>query len=413
MTWQAIPLRWREGFTSLHSRVTRRTVVRALLVCTAVMCCAVTIEALIRAHIPDARIRLPTELYTRPVPWGVGRESRSPVAIGTLDGPAEERVPVTLREVPNQLIQAILAVEDQRFYQHHGIDIRRIFGALVADVRAGGIAQGGSTLTQQLAKNLFLSAHRTPLRKLREAAMATVLEARYSKATILEAYLNEIYLGQDGARAIHGVGAAARFYFGKDVRRLTLAESALLAGTINAPNHNAPNRHPDVARERRDLVLQLMAEQHRITEAAAEQAAEVDISARVHPALVLDARSFRDVAAATIHQHLPERGVAVYTSLDASLQRAAEHAVARGLARRRDAGIQAALVAIDPRNGEILAMVGGRDYGASQFNRATAAHRQPGSAFKPIVALTALAPTDNHPPAFTLASVIDDEPLRV
>ena len=128
-----------------------------------------------------------------------------------------------------------------------------------------GLAQGGSTLTQQLAKNLFLDASRTPLRKLREAAMASVLEMRYSKSTILEAYLNEIYLGQDGARAIHGVGAASRFYFGKNVQHLTLAESALLAATINAPNHNAPNRHPDVARQRRDLVLQLMVDQHRVT----------------------------------------------------------------------------------------------------------------------------------------------------
>lgn len=243
--------------------------------------------------------------------------------------------------------------------------------------------------------------------------MASMLEMRYSKSTILEAYLNEIYLGQDGARAIHGVGAASRFYFGKNVQRLTLAESALLAATINAPNHNAPNRHPDVARQRRDLVLQLMVDQHRVTSEAAEQASRLPVSTRVHPATTLDGRNFRDVAVAAVGPHLPARGEAVYTTLDASLQRAAEHAVEHGLGRLPDSGAQAALVAIDPRTGEVLAMVGGRNYGASQFNRATSAYRQPGSAFKPVVALTALERTGDHAPAFTLASMVNDEPLRV
>ena len=413
MTWQAIKLRCLEAFSAGRRRVTPRLVIRTALLTTAIALFSISTEAVIRARIPDARSRIPTELYTRPVPWGVSREPRTAMAIGAIDGPVEERFPVKLRDVPDQLVQAILAVEDQRFYQHHGIDIRRIFGALVADVRAGGLAQGGSTLTQQLAKNLFLTTSRTPLRKIREAAMASVLEMRYSKAAILDAYLNEIYLGQDGARAIHGVGAASRFYFGKNVQRLTLAESALLAATITAPNHNAPNRHPDVARQRRDLVLQLMAEQHRITPAAADQASRVPVSTRVRPATTLDGRNFRDVEMEALGHRLPARGEAIYTTLDASLQRAAEHAVDRGLGRLRDSGAQAALVAIDPRTGEVLAMVGGRDYGASQFNRATAALRQPGSAFKPIVALTALERSGERQPAFTLASVVNDEPLRV
>jgi len=413
MTWQAIQLRCREGVSSLRRRVTLRLVVRVTLVASAIAFVSISVEAFVRAHVPDARSRIPTELYTRPVPWGANREASAAIAIGAIDGPVEERYPVRLADVPGQLVQAILAVEDQRFYQHHGIDVRRIFGALVADVRAGGLAQGGSTLTQQLAKNLFLTASRTPLRKLREAAMASVLEMRYNKATILEAYLNEIYLGQDGARAIHGVGAASRYYFGKNVQHLTLAESALLAATINAPNHNAPNRHPDVARQRRDLVLQLMVDQHRVTSAAAEEATRMPVSTRVHPATTLDGRNFRDATIAAVARHLPSRGEAVYTTLDASLQRAAEHAVERGLGRLRDSGAQAALVAIDPRSGEVLAMVGGRDYGASQFNRATSAYRQPGSAFKPVVALAALERTGDHAPAFTLASVVNDEPLRV
>ncbi|MGH7524390.1 MAG: transglycosylase domain-containing protein [Gemmatimonadales bacterium] len=392
--------------------MTRRRVLQAGGVILAIGFLSISTEALVRARIPDPRRRIPSELYTRPVPWGAGREPRPPVAIGAVDGLAEDRVPVRLGDVPASLVQAILAVEDQRFYQHRGIDFRRIFGALIADVRAGAPAQGGSTLTQQLAKNLFLNSSRSPVRKLREAAMASMLELRYSKTAILESYLNEIYLGQDGPRAIHGVGAAARFYFGKNVQRLTLAESALLAATINAPNHNAPNRHPDVARDRRDLVLQLMADQHRISAAAAAEASRVPLPMRVHPATMLDGRSFRDVELAALGHSVPARGVAVYTTLDASLQRAAEHAVDRGLARL-DAGVQAALVALDPRTGEVLAMVGGRDYGASQFNRATSAIRQPGSAFKPIVALTALAPSGSHPPTFTLASVVNDEPLSV
>ena len=175
MTWQAIKLRCREGFSALRSRVTLRLVLRVTAVACATTFVSISVEAVVRAHVPDARSRMPTELYTRPVPWGANREASPAIAIGAIDGPVEERYPVRLAEVPGQLVQAILAVEDQRFYQHHGIDVRRIFGALVADVRAGGLAQGGSTLTQQLAKNLFLDASRTPLRKLREAAMASVL----------------------------------------------------------------------------------------------------------------------------------------------------------------------------------------------------------------------------------------------
>ena len=413
MTWQSIRQWFSEQLPALRARITRRLVWRVSLALIAIAMVSISTEALVRAHVPDPRSRIPTELYTRPVAWGANPEARSPIPIGAIDGPVEERYPVSLHDVPASLIQAVLAVEDQRFYQHHGIDFKRVFGAMVADVRAGGLAQGGSTLTQQLAKNLFLTSSRTPLRKLREAAMASMLELRYSKATILEAYLNEIYLGQDGARAIHGMGAASRFYFGKNVQHLNLAESALLAAIINAPNHNAPNRHPDAARQRRDLVLQLMADQHRISQAAADQAVANPLPTRVHPATALDGRNFRDAALAAIDHRLPQRGEAVYTTLDANLQRAAERSVARGLARLRDTGMQAALVAIDPRSGEVLAMVGGRDYGASQFNRAVTALRQPGSAFKPIVALTALARSGNRQPSFTLASVINDEPLRV
>jgi penicillin-binding protein 1B len=401
-------------FAALRARMTLRRVAVAVAIVFVVGVVGIGIEALLRAHLSDPVTRMTSALYTRPVPWGADREPRAPVPIGTVDGGLQEvRVPVPLAELPPRLIQAVLAVEDQRFFEHHGIDIKRIGGAMWANVRAGGIAQGGSTLTQQLVKNLYLTSERTPMRKVREAAIAVVLEKRYTKNQILEAYLNEIYLGQDGARALHGVGAAARFYFGKDVRKLTLAECALLAGTINAPNRNAPNRHPDIARQRRDMVLQLMADQQRITQAAAVQAARVDVPTRTHPLTPFDGRNFRDVVLSGMGKGMPSRGEAIYTTLDATLQRAAERAIDMGLDRMRSHDVQGALVAIDPRNGDVLAMVGGHDYGTSQFNRATNAVRQPGSAFKPIVALAAFEREADHAPAFTLASVVDDEPLSV
>ncbi len=390
----------------------RRWALRGSLALGAAGMLAVGLEAVIRARIPSPSERIPTALYTRPVPWGNSSDSRAPVPIGTIDGrPLELRIPVPLDQIPDHLVQAVLATEDQRFYRHHGLDIKRIGGALIADLKAGGITQGGSTLTQQLAKNLFLTASRSPLRKLREAALALVLERRYPKSAILEAYLNEIYLGQSGGMPIHGVGAAARAYFGKDVRRLTLAESAFLAGIIRAPNWYSPVRRPALARQRRSLVLDQMVEQHRISTSEADRARRAGLPRRI-AWTTLDGSWFRDYALASVGK-APDRGLAVYTTLDAGLQLAAERAVRSGLNRLGLPGAQAALIALDPRSGEILAMVGGRDYRGSQFNRATDARRQPGSAFKPIVALAALTPWDGQTPAFTLASTVDDAPLSV
>jgi penicillin-binding protein 1B len=414
MTGEAMALFWIGTCRSLRARVSFRALRRISLVFVLVALAATATEALVRARLQAPQDRIPTALYTRPVPWSGSREPRRPVAIGSLGHvPMERRLPVALEDVPDHLVQAVLAVEDQRFHDHHGLDVRRIGGALIVNIKAGGIRQGGSTVTQQLAKNLFLTADRTPLRKVREAAIALVLEARYEKADILEAYLNEIYLGQDGARAIHGIGAAARYYLGKDVQRVTLAESALLAGMIRAPNRYAPTRNPATARQRRDLVLRLMAEQQRITSAVGVRARRAGIPRRAHPDAVLDGRHFRDASVPAVPDRLPGRGVAVYTTLDAALQRAAERAVRTGLSRLQAPGAEAALLAIDPRNGEILAMVGGREYGASQFNRAVEARRQPGSAFKPVVALAALERARGNEPAFTLASLVEDEPLRV
>lgn len=411
MNWQAtkerVLSRSRSGWAWLRARVTRRRLVLGALAAAVLFAFGVSVEALLRARLDTPSERVPSAIYTRPVAWD-GRE-RAPVWLGNIgDGPTEWRTPVLLADVPPHLIDAVLAVEDQRFFDHEGLDLRRIGGAFVANVRAGGVAQGGSTITQQLAKNLFLSADRTPLRKVREAAIATVLESRYSKARILEAYLNEIYLGHDNGRAIHGVGAAARYYFGKDVDEIVLSEAATLAAMIRAPNRLAPNRHPERVRVRRNLVLQLMVEQGRIPERSRAQSSQVAVPTRVHPARDIDGRWFRDYALEGAPRGMPRRGGALYTTLDARLQRAAERAV-----RGTSGDAQVALVAIDPRSGDILAMVGGRDYGVSQFNRATSALRQPGSAFKPIVALAALEPDADGDPAYTLASTLDDEPLSL
>jgi penicillin-binding protein 1B len=333
----------------------------------------------------------------------------------------EDRVPVALAEVPEHLVDAVLAVEDRRFFDHWGVDVKRVAGAFVANLRARRVVQGGSTLSQQLAKNLYLSSRRTPTRKARELAMALALEARHSKEEILEAYLNEIYLGQNGALAVHGVGRAAQFYFGKDVRRLEPRESALLAGMIRGPSLYSPLRNPARARERRDLVLAMMRDQGALSDADYRRARGAGLGVRRSAPRVRAGRYFADYLWADLDQRLGgalrEPGLAVFTTLDMGLQVAAEDAVRDGLARlerdrpalrRGGTPLQAALVALDPHTGEIVAMVGGRDYGVSQFNRAVLARRQPGSAFKPVVALAALAERSH-----TLASVLEDTPLSV
>ncbi len=355
-----------------------------------------------------------------------------PELIGSLAGQSDkDRVPVFLSDVPSHLVDAILTIEDQRFFDHKGLDLKRIAAAMLANVRAGRVVQGGSTLTQQLAKNLYLSPRRTLIRKVREAVMALVLESRHSKEEILEAYLNEVYLGQNGGMAIHGVGRASQHYFGKDVSRLDLVESALLAALIRGPSLYSPYRWPDAAKARRDLVLNRMLARGVISEDAYLRALEGSIVVRRAHRPARSARYFFDFLQSRLRSEFggdvaPGAGLAVFTSLDMRLQRLAEEAVRAGFAQlesrypelvQKDAALQAALVALDPRTGDILAFVGGRDYGESQFNRASSARRQPGSAFKPIVALAALSAggwgenEDERP--FTLASVLEDERLVV
>jgi penicillin-binding protein 1B len=350
-----------------------------------------------------------------------------PELLGVLHGPGgEDRRLVPLARIPRVLVDAVLAAEDQRFYEHHGIDWVRVGGALLHNVRARRVVEGGSTLTQQLVKNLYVGDERSLLRKLREAPLALLLELRHSKGEILEAYLNEIYLGQDGALAIHGVERAAQHYFGKGVEEVTLPEAALLAGLIPAPSRYSPLRHPERAKQRRDLVLRRMAEQGRIGEAEAAAAKGAEIRLRsAKPAAAPGAHFVRLVQqrleARLGATALDEGGLSIFTTLDGGFQRAAEAAVATGLARlearhprltRAEARAEAALVALDPITGDVLAWVGGRDAVRSPFDRAAGARRQPGSLIKPMVAASALSRAGNDH-LLTLASVLADEPLEV
>ncbi len=399
------------------ARLSSRRLWRSAALVSGVSLLVLGYEASFRARLGSPESRLPTEMYTRPVVRADTSEPESAVSFGSVSGDlAEFRIPVRLDRVPDHLVQAVLAVEDQRFHDHEGLDLRRIAGAAVANIRHRAIAQGGSTITQQLAKNLFLSHNRTPLRKLREAAFAFALEERYSKSEILEAYLNEIYLGQAGGDAIHGMAAAAHYYFGREIGDLTLGQSALLAGMIQAPNRTTPVRHAAAARRRRDLVLSLMLAQQRISRDDAADARRERVRTRPHARVKVAAPWFRDYVLAHAGPEaraVRPRGGAVFTTLDTRMQVAANRAMRSSFASNVPAGAQAALVAIDPRTGDILAMVGGRDYSTSQFNRASDALRQPGSAFKPIVALAALGRKGNDDPEFTLASVLRDEPLRL
>ncbi len=340
-----------------------------------------------------------------------------------------ERIAIrtTLAEMPEHLVRAVLEVEDQHFYEHGGLDLSRIIGAGLANLRAGRVVQGGSTITQQLVKNVYLTQERTLWRKLREARLARQLEARLSKDEILEAYLNEIYLGQDRSREVHGAGAGAWHYFSKPIGELSLADSALLAGLIRGPNLYRPHEYPERTRERRDQVLDQLLRSGTIGADAYRQAIEAPLGLRRGPMEVAAAGYFTDLARpellALVEPHEVEReSLSIHTSLDGRLQRVAARAAREGLAalerqypklERSDSPLQTAIVALDPRSGEVLALVGGRSWIDSPFNRAVHARRQPGSAFKPIVALSALARNGRISPTHTLASVLIDEPLEI
>jgi penicillin-binding protein 1B len=338
----------------------------------------------------------------------------------------EDRLPIVLDSVPKFVSEAIISTEDKDFYHHEGISIRGTIGALITDIRNKTLNHGGSTLTQQLIKNLYLNPERTLRRKALEALMALLLEARYSKQEILEAYLNEIYLGQNGAVQIIGVEQASQVYFGKHVTYLTLPEAATLAGIIRSPNVLSPLSHPDRAKNRRDTVLQLMKEQAYITEAEYEQALAAPLTTSRFPKTSRSAPFFVDLVLKQLKETYPEtqlrtEGLRIFTTLDTIMQRSAEQALDSGIdalnkhypyLRNSPTPLEGVVLTIQPGTGYVKALVGGRSYSKTQFNRAIQARRQPGSLFKPFVYATAMDPARGQQ-AFTAATVLDDSPISV
>ncbi len=332
----------------------------------------------------------------------------------------EQRIEVPLVSISPHLKSAILAIEDQRFYDHRGIDLIRVAGAALVNLREQRVAQGASTITQQLARISFLTMEKTVTRKLQEAVLAALIENEYSKDQILELYLNKVYFGS----GLYGAEAAALGYFGKHASDLTLAESAMLAGVVKAPSSYAPTVNLERAIKRRTVVLQAMREAGAIDQQTFERAHSTPVA--LSDALRKEepyGRFFkehvrRELVVRFGEERVYEGGLKVYTTIDIDMQRAADAEVQRvlnDLDRRRSARarsspaiLQASLVAIDPRSGEVRALIGGRDFVQSNYNRVTLAKRQPGSAFKPFVYAAALEA------GFTPASVIDrlDEPIQ-
>ena len=364
--------------------------------------------------------------------------SLEPLLITNLfDRTREKRRLVTFDDLPTHLVNAVLAIEDRRFFQHRGVDYLRILKAAYVDLRSGRVRQGASTITMQLARSLFLSPERTWRRKIAETLVSFQLERRLTKQQIFEYYCNKIYMGQRGSFSISGFGEAAQSYFNKDVGSLTLPEAAFLAGIVRGPNLYSPYRQRESATKRRNLVLEAMVETGAITREQRDEAAATPLDVAPSYTVASEAPHFVDLVKDQLlekysEEDLVSQSYRIYTTLDLQLQRAAGEAVRIGLAEvderlaamrrarrrpRNTAGeppeppVEAALVALDPRSGAVKALVGGRDYGRSQLNRILA-RRQPGSAFKPFVYAAALNSALSAPvgPPWTPISKINDEP---
>ncbi len=372
---------------SVH--LARAVVLLAALAALGTVSLAVVVSSL-RANLPDL-----VSLYRPP-----SQATRVYAANGELIASLyrENRAYVRLEDIPVVLQQAVVAIEDERFYQHRGVDVRGILRAAWRNLTRQSVVEGGSTITQQLARNLFLSPRRTLDRKLQEILLAVEVERRLTKPEILERYLNQVYFG-NGA---YGVEMAARLFFGKGARELTLPEAALLAGVVQAPSRYSPFDNFPAAKRRQEVVLDRMVELGYISREQAEAAKEARLALSPGPrnAGLVGVRAAYFVS--YILPYLVERygedavyngGLQVYTTLDPRLQALAQQVVTRGVEEARRAGLrvtQGALVAVEPRTGRILAMVGGVDFQRSQFNRAWQARRQPGSAFKPFIYTAAL-----------------------
>ncbi|BEI24194.1 penicillin-binding protein 1B [Vibrio fluvialis] len=341
-----------------------------------------------------------------------------PKMLGMLEKDTQEqRLFLRREQFPEVMIDALLTTEDRNFYQHDGVSPMAIARAMVANLKAGRTVQGGSTLTQQLAKNIFLSSDRTLWRKLREAYMALIIDYRYSKDRILEAYLNEVYLGQNGKEAVHGFGLASRLYFGQPLQELRIDQLALLVGMVKGPSYYNPMRYPERAKERRDLVLKLMMDQDILTAKQYEQAVTRPLDVQKQARIASRQPAYFQQLSIELKQKLgdafkSDTGLRVFTSLDPVSQAKLEEAVENQvpiLARTAGKDLEAAAIAVDRHSGEIRAMVGGKRTGYDGFNRALNASRPIGSLVKPAVYLTALA----QPEKYNLATTLMDKPITL
>jgi penicillin-binding protein 1B len=346
------------------------------------------------------------------------RTHLDPARIATMYGAEqEERIIMKLSELPTLLVQGVQAVEDRDFKNNHGIDLSSIMRALLADLRAGHVVQGGSTITQQLVRNLFLDRSQTIVRKFNEALLSILLDARYSKGQILAAYCNEVFLGQQGNQAVHGFAAASWYYFGRPVQALRPQEIALLVGMVQGPSYYNPRRNPERALARRNVALDAFHTTGLLngSQWKAARAAPLDVTPR--PQLVVDRfPAFMQVVREQVahdfnDQQLRSGGLSVYTTLDPAAQVYAEQSLdetLKGLGKRGDK-LEGAVVVVEPATGNVLAMVGGRESDLHGFNRAYDARRPVGSSLKPFYYLMAL--TD--PAHWSVASLLDDAPISL
>ena len=341
-----------------------------------------------------------------------------PKMLGMLEKDVHEtRLYLKREQFPEFLVDALLVTEDRDFYQHEGVSPFAILRALAANIKAGRTVQGGSTLTQQLAKNLFLSRERTLWRKVREAYIALILDYRYDKDRILEAYLNEVYLGHSDGQAVHGFGLAARLYFGQPVQELRIDQLALLVGMVKGPSYYNPVRHPERARERRDLVLRLLMQQETLTATQYQQAVNRDLDIQDNPKIASRQPAYFQQLKHELRNKVGDRfhsdsGLRLFTTLDPVSQAMMEKAIMTKvpkLEKKSGKGLEAAAVAVDRRTGEIRAMVGGKRTGYDGFNRALNASRPIGSLVKPAVYMTALS----HPEQYSLATTLKDEKITL
>lgn len=344
----------------------------------------------------------------------------NPVQIGSFyPSRKEDRILIKLEETPDALIQGLLATEDRDFYNHYGLSFKAIARALWANIRAGAVVQGGSTITQQLVKNFYLTPEKSLQRKINEAFMALILEFRFEKDEILEAYLNEIYLGQDGASAVHGFGLASEFYFGRPLKNLPLKDIAALVALVRGPSYYDPRRHAERAIKRRNLVLDKMHQLGYITkrQAIAEKQQKLVVIPRAHR-LVNRYPAFLELIRKQLSQEYKEEdltseGLSVFTTLDTKVQNTLEKIVSQKLKylekRPKTNKLQTAVVVTRRESGEIVALVGGRNPRSVGFNRALNAVRPIGSLIKPVVYLTAL----EYPDKYTISTKVSDTSIEV